>query len=214
MFVTFEGTEGSGKTTQIRLLAEALREAGFTVTLTKEPGGCPISDHIRSILLDADNRSMIPVTELLLYAAARAQHIAEVIRPALAAGHIVLCDRFSDSTYAYQVSGRGLSEDLAQQLNQIATDGLKPDLTLWFDLPVEVGLGRALARMDGDTKEARFELEALAFHCRVHSGFKKLAATEARFTTINANRPVENIHQDVLDRVLQKITERKEMPNG
>ena len=141
MFITFEGIEGSGKSTQIRLLADTLRAGGATVLLTREPGGCPVADRIRAVLLDAENRAMVAMTELMLYAAARAQHLAEVVRPALAAGAIVLCDRFSDATRAYQAFGRGLPRETVEQLNQLACDGLAPDLTLLLDCDTATGLG-------------------------------------------------------------------------
>ncbi len=150
-FITFEGIEGCGKTTQIKLLEQHLTEKGFKVLLTREPGGCPIADQIRAILLDAANSAMTPSAELLLYAAARSQHVEEVIKPALADDCIVLCDRFTDATVAYQGYGRGLDLDSIGYLNQLATSGLKPQLTILLDCPVEVGLKRALARISGIT---------------------------------------------------------------
>ena len=147
MFLTFEGIEGCGKSTQVRLLAQTLTAAGHQVMLTREPGGCPIADQVRSVLLDAANRAMVPMTELLLYGAARAQHLAEVIRPALSQGKIVLCDRFSDATRAYQSFGRGLDRQTIETLNDLACNGISPDLTLLLDCPVEVGLGRARQRL-------------------------------------------------------------------
>ena len=187
-FITFEGIEGCGKTTQLRRLAAGLQVAGHAVRLTREPGGCAIADTLRALLLDSANRAMAPNTELLLYAAARAQHVAEVIRPALEAGGIVLCDRFSDATLAYQGYGRGLDPEMIAELNRVATGGLAPDVTLLLDLPVEDGLARARERnADSDgPDEGRFEAEALAFHQRVRDGYLKLAAAEPRIRVIDA----------------------------
>lgn len=189
MFITFEGIEGCGKSTQIRLLAERLQQAGHRVLLTREPGGCPIADQIRRILLDADNCSLVPMAELMLYGAARAQHLAEVIRPALADQAIVLCDRFSDATRAYQSFGRGIDRTAMEALNTLATGGLEPDITVLLDCPVEVGLGRARQRIDAvqGPREERFELESSAFHQRVRDGYLSLAAEQPRrFLIVNA----------------------------
>ena len=165
-FITFEGIEGSGKTTQIQQLAQQLRQRGYQVLQTREPGGCQIADQIRSILLHPDNAAMVSRAELLLYAAARAQHVEEIVQHALNAGMIVLCDRFTDATLAYQGDGRGLDRNLIKQLNQLAAGDCNPDLTLLFDLPVEIGLGRALQResLQQDSSEGRFERETLDFH--------------------------------------------------
>src|SRR5512137_1696755 len=165
-FITFEGVEGCGKTTQIKLLAERLDEAGFRTLLTREPGGCPIADKIRQILLDADNQAMVPLTELLLYAAARAQHVAEVIVPALEAGMIVLCDRFTDATIAYQHFGRGIERSTIDELNGLARQTVRQDLTVLMDCDVSIGLARARSRIESSSgpREERFELEELAFH--------------------------------------------------
>ena len=195
LFITFEGIEGCGKTTQIRLLAERLEAAGHAVLLTREPGGCPIADQVRAILLDAGNRAMVPLAELLLYAAARAQHVQEGISPALAAGRTVLCDRFTDATLAYQGYGRGLDQAIIGQLNRLASAGATPDLTILLDCPVEIGLSRAIARNDsrsgtaGEPKEERFEQEARQFHERVREGYLTLARQETRrFVTVDASR--------------------------
>jgi len=172
-FVTFEGIEGSGKSTHLRLLAAALRSAGRDVVETREPGGTPLGRSLRDLLLQPSATPPEPLTELLLYCADRAQHVAEVIRPALAAGRIVLCDRFSDSTIAYQGYGRGLDLATVRALDAEAHRGLEPDLTFLLDCPPAAGLARAHARSGaGD----RFEQEAVAFHEAVRRGFHALAA--------------------------------------
>jgi dTMP kinase len=176
-FITFEGIEGSGKSTQISFLTEYLRSKQRMVTLTREPGGTAIGDQVRKILLDPGNNALDPSAELLLYAASRAQHLKEVIRPALAGGAVVLCDRFSDATIAYQGYGRGLDLDMIQALDRLVTDGMRPDLTVLLDVEAAVGLGRARGRnnLQGLEAEARFENEALAFHERVRQGYLALA---------------------------------------
>ncbi|WP_243374472.1 dTMP kinase [Geotalea sp. SG265] len=208
-FITFEGIEGCGKTTQIRLLEQHLTEKGFKVLLTREPGGCPIADQVRAILLDAANMAMIPSAELLLYAAARAQHVEEVIRPALAEGRIVLCDRFTDATLAYQGHGRGLDLDTIDYLNRLATSGLKPQLTVLIDCPVEVGLQRALARIDSiatGAREERFELESARFHQKVRNGYLQLAEEEKkRFIIVDGSKNVEETRIAVTNAVLDRL---------
>lgn len=194
-FITFEGIEGCGKTTQSRLLAEHLRTSGFSVLTTREPGGCAISDAIRSILLDAANSALTQRSELLLYAAARAQHVDEIIRPALTAGTSVICDRYTDATIAYQGHGRNLDRTLINDLNRLATDGVAPDLTLLLDFSVEEGLGRARNRNEQATgaNEDRFERESFDFHRRVRQGYLELAASEERFRVIDASGSVDTI---------------------
>lgn len=208
MFITLEGIEGCGKTTQGRILAEQLRSSGRTVLATREPGGCPISDRVRAILLDAEHAEMVPRAELLLYAAARAQHVAEVIRPALAGGQIVICDRFSDATLAYQGDGRGLDRDTIANLDRIATDRLKPDLTLLFDCTVTTGLGRARARIESTAgpREERFEQESILFHERVRAGYLAIARQEPeRVVVIPAEESVETIAAHVLGAVTNRL---------
>jgi dTMP kinase len=178
------------------------------VTLTREPGGCAIADKIRAILLDADHAAMTPLTELLLYAAARNQHLNDTVRPALEAGVIVLCDRFTDATIAYQGYGRGLDLDLIGRLNVLATNGLAPGLTILMDCPVEVGLGRALSRINGTqgAKEERFERESLRFHESVRAGYLALAQGEPdRFAIVDANRPVSEIASEVAGIVTARL---------
>lgn len=179
-FITFEGIEGSGKTTQIARAAEFLRRCGYQVVTTREPGGCPIANAIREILLHPANDALVDRAELLLYAAARAQHVAEVIKPALQQGRIVLCDRYTDATLAYQGYGRGLDLELIEELNELASASCRPHLTLVLDMPHEVGLQRALQRNTEEnmTDEGRFEQESLAFHQRVRNGYLTLARND------------------------------------
>lgn len=196
--ITFEGTEGCGKSTQMRLLADALQQRGYRVCSTREPGGCPISNAIRRILLDPASTSMDPLTELFLYAAARAQHMAEIILPALGRGEVVLCDRFIDATVAYQGYGRGLDLARIHQLNQQATGGRKPDLTVLLDIPLEEGLRRAIARNGSQQEdEGRFEQENLDFHRRVRDGYHTLAANDARFRVVDAAGSVESVAERI-----------------
>jgi dTMP kinase len=201
VFITFEGIEGSGKTTQLSRLAARLPEA----VITKEPGGTPLADEIRGILLDARSR-LDPLAEMFLFAASRRQNVVEVIRPALDDGRVVLCDRFTDATLAYQGFGRLLDLDRLRMLNDWATSSLQPDLTVLFDLPEEVGLGRARSRNVEATKnEGRFEAEDLRFHRRVREGYLALAAAEpGRYVVVDANGP-EN---DVFDRMIAALRRR------
>ncbi len=208
MFITFEGIEGCGKSTQINLLAAHLQQAGQKVVLTREPGGCPIANQIRSILLDASNNTMVPMAELMLYAASRAQHLADVIRPALADSSIVLCDRFSDATRAYQAFGRGIDRQTMEALNTLACGELSPHLTLLLDCPVETGLGRAKQRIEASSgpREERFELESLAFHQRVRDGYLQLAAEEpGRFVIIDATASPEQVSVAITTAVISRL---------
>ncbi len=195
MLITFEGPEGSGKTTQARLLAEHLRGKGCQVVLTREPGGTPIGDQIRRILHDPDNVEMAPWAEVFLYTASRAQLVAEVIRPALAAGKVVICDRFYDSTLAYQGYGRGLDLETLWQITRIATGGLVPDLTLYLDIQPDEGLAR---RLLGGGEWNRMDQEALAFHQRVRAGYLELAGMEPeRWVVIDAARSIQDVRQEI-----------------
>ena len=206
-FITFEGIEGCGKTTQAARSAEFLRQSGMEVILTREPGGTRIGDAIREILLSPKNGEMDPVTELLLYFASRAQHVAEVILPALEAGKVVLCDRFSDATTAYQGYGRGLPLDTIERINTEATGGLAPDLTLLFDLEPEVGLDRVgkRAAASGGGSGDRLEQEELDFHRRVRSGYLEIARREPdRVILVDASPPEAEVAEDVI-RVLQEM---------
>jgi len=174
-FITFEGVEGSGKSTQVKLAAQRLGEAGRAARTTREPGGTPIAERIREILLDARHAELDAMTEWLLIEAARRQHLAEIVRPALAEGVFLLCDRFCDSTEAYQVAGRGLDEALVRGLDLRVRDGLSPDLTLVYDLDPREGLARTRRR---DAVEGRFESAELAFHERVRAAFLAIARRE------------------------------------
>lgn len=173
VFITLEGGEGCGKSTQAALLAGRLREAGIDVLAVREPGGTPVGEGIRSLLLDPATAGLDPLAELLLYEASRAQHVSAVIEPGLSAGRIVVCDRFADSSLAYQGHGRGLDLAMVARLNAIATRGLAPDLTLLLDVEPAEGVGRAT---HGGAD--RLEREALAFHERVRAGFASIAAAE------------------------------------
>lgn len=209
-FITFEGVEGSGKSTQIRYLANSLISRNLSTTLTREPGGCPIADKIRAILLDADNSAMSAMAELMLYAAARAQHVNEVIAPALSDSGIVLCDRFCDATVAYQSYGRGLDRSIIDTLNSHACSGISPDLTVLIDCDPRVGLERARRRIElsSGPREERFELEAIAFHQRVRSGYNQLAIDEPqRFVIVDGAGTVEGIALEISAAVLARIPE-------
>lgn len=199
MFITFEGPEGSGKTSQIPLLATYLRQQGFVVLTTREPGGTAIGDQIRACLHDVTNTAMTAVAEILLYSASRAQLVREVIQPALAAGTVVLCDRYADSTLAYQGYGRQLDLDELTQITCFATGGLKPDLTLLLDLDVEKGLARRRANRQ---EMNRLDLEQVAFHRRVRQGYHQLAAADPdRWVVVNADQPFAQV-QDTLRKVI------------
>jgi len=199
-FITFEGIEGSGKTTQIQMLSNQLEERGIDHLLTREPGGTPIGDQIRRLVLDPGNVDMTPICDLLLYAAARAQHIEQVIRPALGAGRLVLCDRFKDATFAYQGYGRGIRLDLIDALHDLETLALRPDLTLLFDIDASRALERARDRDSGGPHdETRFEQQDLEFHERVRAGYLELAQQEpGRFVVIDASGTIEEVHARVL----------------
>lgn len=204
LFITFEGPEGGGKTTQLRLLAAALEQQGHQVVATREPGGTLIGNAIRSILLDPHHTSMSPRTEALLFNAARAQLIDEIIYPALAAKKIVLCDRFADSTLAYQGYGRNLSLPDLQSLITYATLGLRPHLTIFLDIPALEGLRRKSQSAEWN----RMEAEQLAFHQRVRDGFYTLMATDpARWLVVDATQSLAQIQQIIAQRVANLLRE-------
>lgn len=171
LFITFEGADGCGKSTQIRFLAEYLEEIGVSVVRTREPGGSLVAEKIRVILLDKENAEMDAMTEALLYAAARAEHVRKVIRPALESGKVVLCDRFVHSSYAYQGYGRELGLPLVKQINEPAVDGCMPDVTVFINVPPE----RAFSRMNENKERDRLEIEDIAFHQRMFDGFTALS---------------------------------------
>ncbi|WMW65550.1 dTMP kinase [Nitratidesulfovibrio liaohensis] len=202
MFITFEGMEGSGKSTALNRVQQALLDAGHGVLLTREPGGSRLGRTLRSILLDLSNDDIVPEAELFLYLADRAQHVGQVIRPALAEGVVVLSDRYADSTVVYQGYGRGLDPERLRELNDMAVGGLWPDLTLVFDLPPEEGLRRAMTRnlREGTSvSEGRFEAEHLAFHARVREGYLTWAALHpARFRVVDATRTPDEVFEDVM----------------
>lgn len=203
-FITLEGPEGAGKSTNREFIAEYLRERGIDVVLTREPGGTPLAERIREILLTPADEPMASDTELLLVFAARAQHLDQVIRPALARGAVVLCDRFTDATYAYQGGGRGLALERIEQLESFVQGDLRPDLTLIFDLPVEIGLSRAAARGRLD----RFEQEGLGFFEAVRTAYLERARqAPARYRVIDAGQPLAAVQRD-LHMLLPQILER------
>jgi dTMP kinase len=194
-FITFEGIDGSGKTTQFRMLGAWLREQGRTVIETVEPGGTAIGQQIRKILLDPENAAIQPRTELLLYFASRAQNVDEVIRPGLACGAVVLCDRFTDSTLVYQGAGRGIDTNLVLGLDRIACEDLKPDITFLIDIDLETGLMRAKRRNERvGQSESRIDDESTAFHERVRQGYLVLAKSEPeRFVVIDGRAPISQV---------------------
>lgn len=195
MFVTLEGPEGSGKSTQITQLAAWLRARGVDVVTTREPGGTPIGDQIRRILHDVANHNLVATTEILLYAASRAQLVAELVQPALALGRVVLCDRYADSTYAYQGYGRGLDLTALRTVTQLATGGLWPDLTFLLDIDVERGLAR---RYHDGGELNRMDLQAVEFHRRVRAGYHTLVAQAPdRWCIIDADRPRDAVQADL-----------------
>ena len=212
MFISFEGIEGSGKSTAQRLLAEHQQGLGYDPLLTREPGGCALGRSLRPILLDARTRGLSSRAELYLFLADRAQHVAEVIRPALEAGQTVLCDRYADSTLAYQGYGRGLDPEHLRRINDMATGGLMPDLTLLLDLPVHCGLERAglRNREEGTVlSEGRFDAESLEFHERVRQGYRSLAAEEPeRFAIIDAAQPPEDVVLQCISAVEASLRQR------
>lgn len=209
LFVTFEGPEGCGKTTQLRLLADYLREQGHDVLTTREPGGTAISDRVRSILLDPVNTDMRPACEFLLFSAARAQHVEQVIRPHLAKNGIVLCDRYADSSLAYQGYGHQLDLKVLRVITRFATAGLVPDLTLYLDLPVEIGLSRKTR--GGNDAWNRMEQKELAFHLRVRLGYRALVAQEPqRWAVIDAERDRETVQDTVRQLVKERLQEKLE----
>lgn len=196
-FITFEGVEGSGKSTQMELLGRFLLERGFDILLTREPGGTEIGDKIRDILLDPENKGMDKMVEALLYAASRAQLVAEVIKPALEAGKVVICDRYFDSSVAYQVYGRGIPFEVIEAINKRAIENAKPDITFFLDISVEVGLERATVFFAD-----RIEKEDIEFHRRVRKGYLELAKKDTkRFIAIEALKESDEIHRRIIEKI-------------
>ena len=204
MFITIEGTEGSGKTTVAKELAKLLTSNGYEVVHTREPGGTPISESIRNVILDKNNTSMDGRTEALLYAAARRQHLVEKVKPAMDEGRIVLCDRFVDSSIVYQGYARGIGMDEVREINQFAIEGFMPDLTIFFDIKPEIGLARIAAN---DSREVnRLDLEGLAFHELVYEGYKKQAKMNPeRIVSVDATKSVETLTDEVCALILSKL---------
>lgn len=206
MFITFEGIEGSGKTTQIELFCHYLDGEEVQYIRTIEPGGTKIGDEIRRVLLSVEHAEMISLTELLLYAASRAQHVGEKIRPALEEGYVVVCDRFGDSTLAYQGSGRGIDRALIMRLNDICTGGLLPDITFLLDLDVETGMMRNRSA----NKVDRLELETIEFHRRIREGYHQIARAEPeRVRLIKSENSIDAIAQNI-QRVFMEVVKQKD----
>lgn len=195
LFVTFEGPDGSGKSTQARMLAHALRERGFSVAETREPGGTPAGERIRDLILSPESPPVTPLTMALLLSAARAQLVDEVIAPALESGEVVICDRFADSTIAYQVWGLGLDLDTARELIRIAVRGTRPDVSIYVDIEPEVGIERCRSRGAGN----RLDTAALDFHRRVREGYlDEIARDPQRWISVNGDAPPEAVHDAIL----------------
>lgn len=196
LFITIEGTDGAGKSTQIELLTEYLSKKGRDVLVTREPGGTPIGEKIREIILDTENSEMSDITEAMLYAASRAQHVNEKIKPALLEGKIVICDRFVDSSIAYQSSARGISRELIEDINKYAVCGITPDITLYFDITPEEGIKRKknMHKLD------RIEKEKEDFHKRVYDGYQNLLKLyPERIKRVDASKSISDVHKQVIE---------------
>ena len=202
MFITLEGPEGSGKSTQIKRLAKRLEAMGYPVITTREPGGTPISDQIRHVLVRMENKELHPRTEILLFLAARAQLVEQLIKPALQDGKIILCDRYGDSTLAYQGYGHGLDLDKLRQMLDFATDHLKPDLTILLDLDVKTGLMRKKAEDEWN----RLDAYEVLFHERVRQGYLQLAAEEPeRWRIVDASQGIDAVQEDLFQIILDAL---------
>lgn len=207
-FITVEGAEGGGKTTNVLFIAKQLEAAGHRVVRTREPGGTPLAEDVRDLLLAVRQETVAPLAELLLMFAARAQHINEVIRPALARGDWVLCDRFTDATYAYQGGGRGVEQSQIATLAELVHGDLEPDLTLYLDVPVEVSFERIAGR-----PHDRFEREQRAFYERVRNAYLERAASHSRYHTIDAAQPLEGV-QNAIKAVLDRFVAKQPAPSS
>ena len=212
MFISFEGIEGSGKTTQAKHTVRFLQDKGHDCVITREPGGTRIGEKIRAILLDPLSKDMDPLTELLLYTADRAQHIKEYILPLLSDGKIVLCDRYYDATMAYQGFARGLDIGLIEKMHRLLFENLKPDITLLLDLSPEIGLERAWKQINNGNRvsqETRFEEERLSFHKRVRAGYLELSRLEPeRFRVIDASKKEDEVREEIIKILDAKIKRR------
>jgi dTMP kinase len=202
LLVTFEGIEGSGKSTQIELTRAYVEERGYPCVVTKEPGGCPLGEEIRGFLLDRGDLRIDPMAELFLIEAARAQHVAEVIRPALVDGRMILCDRYTDATIAYQGYARGLDITVIAQMNQWATGGLMPQCTIMLDCPVEVGMARAKG-------EDRFEREDHRFHQQVREGYLRIAREEPQRVKVVSGMGEQTAIQEEIRRIIRPLLNRR-----
>ncbi|NLA69996.1 MAG: dTMP kinase [Clostridiales bacterium] len=205
LFLSIEGPDGAGKTTQLGYIKQFFEERNIELVMTREPGGTPIGESLREILLDKNNSEMSAITEMLIYAASRAQHVAQLIRPAINRGAVVICDRYMDSSIAYQGYGRGLG-DMVEEVNLHAIDGLQPDLTIFLDLDPAVGKERILS----DRNECdRLEQEKLDFHYRVYEGYKAVAKSyPKRVYSIDASRTIEEVRQDIHTKLEEICLER------
>ena len=212
MFISFEGIEGSGKTTQAKHTVRFLQDKGHDCVITREPGGTRIGEKIRAILLDPLSKDMDPLTELLLYTADRAQHIKEYILPLLSDGKMVLCDRYYDATMAYQGFARGLDIGLIEKIHKLLFDNLKPDITLLLDLPPEIGLERAWKQINNGNRtseETRFEEERLSFHKKVRAGYLELSRLEPeRFRIIDASKDEHEVREEIIHILASEINRR------
>ncbi|MCR5052550.1 MAG: dTMP kinase [Streptococcus sp.] len=207
IIISFEGPDGAGKTTVLEQVLPVLQEKGYDIVTTREPGGVEIAERIRDVILDVNHIAMDSKTELLLYMAARRQHYVEKVLPALEAGKVVLIDRFIDSSIAYQGAGRGLDKDIITRLNDFATDGRKPDLTLYFDVESEIGLARIAKNAEREVN--RLDLEKLDMHKRVREGYLALAEQEKRIVTIDASRELADVVSETLQIILEQLAKNE-----
>ncbi|CAI2638851.1 Thymidylate kinase [Apilactobacillus kunkeei] len=209
-FITFEGTDGAGKTTILNMVLDYLKEEmGDKLVTSREPGGNPIAESIREVILDRKNVDMDKRTEALLYAAARRQNIEQTVKPAIADNKLVICDRYLDSSIAYQGGGREIGEDAINEMNQFATEGFLPDLTIYFNLPVEEGLKR-IAKNRAEDEVDRLDVETIDFHSRVHAAYQRLAkANPERIKSVDATQSIDAVYQNVLEFLQPYLNELK-----
>ncbi|KOY76735.1 Thymidylate kinase [Apilactobacillus kunkeei] len=209
-FITFEGTDGAGKTTILNMVLDYLKEEmGDKLVTSREPGGNPIAESIREVILDRKNVDMDKRTEALLYAAARRQNIEQTVKPAIADNKLVICDRYLDSSIAYQGGGREIGEDAINEMNQFATEGFLPDLTIYFNLPVEEGLKR-IAKNRAEEEVDRLDVETIDFHNRVHAAYQRLAkANPKRIKSVDATQSIDAVYQNVLEILQPYLNEFK-----